>query len=146
MLVLARKVHESILIGEDQSSPHAMKVTILEIEARRVKLGFVMADDVRVERWEVWQRLQEETTPPRGPFGNCGPCCGPDPLLTPSVRPNSGKRSATTETNHPLSTAHAVHRSTSGVIPDRSGRRASVHAGPRLLRFVFPNLCQNGFP
>jgi carbon storage regulator CsrA len=63
MLVLARKVHESILIGEDQSSPHAMKVTILEIEARRVKLGFVMADDVRVERWEVWQRLQEETTP-----------------------------------------------------------------------------------
>jgi len=36
-----------------------LKVTVLEIQKGRVRLGFDVADGIPVHRWEVWQRICE---------------------------------------------------------------------------------------
>lgn len=47
MLVLSRKAHQGIWIGEN------VYITILRIERGRVKLGIEAPEDVRVDRDEV---------------------------------------------------------------------------------------------
>jgi len=51
MLVLTRRVNESVLIGKD------IKVTVLAVKgdsgAARVKLGFAAPDDVAINREEL---------------------------------------------------------------------------------------------
>lgn len=54
MLVLSRKLHEQILIGDD------IVVTIVEIRGNRVRLGFSAPLEVGVHRQEVHARLQAE--------------------------------------------------------------------------------------
>ncbi|MGD0540403.1 MAG: carbon storage regulator, partial [Tepidisphaeraceae bacterium] len=39
-------------------SEQTLKVTVLEIERDRVRLGFEAASNVPVNRWEVWQRIR----------------------------------------------------------------------------------------
>jgi carbon storage regulator CsrA len=56
MLVLSRKNHESVVIGESANVGQVLKVTVLEARHGKVRLGFESAD-VPVYRWEVWQRL-----------------------------------------------------------------------------------------
>jgi carbon storage regulator len=64
MLVLTRKSQEAVVVGGSVTSEPTLIVTVLEIRAGRVKLGFEVAKDVPVHRQEVWERLRE-SEPPR---------------------------------------------------------------------------------
>lgn len=57
MLVLSRKRQESVVVGGPSEPDCMLKVTVLEIQKGRVRLGFDVADGVPVHRWEVWQRI-----------------------------------------------------------------------------------------
>src|SRR2546423_9768724 len=57
MLVLSRKLHESIIINDN------ILVTIVEIKGDRVRLGITAPPEVRVDREEVARRLQEFVGP-----------------------------------------------------------------------------------
>ena len=54
MLVLSRKANEAITIGDD------ITVTVLSIDADRVKLGIEAPRDVRVYRYETIRKVQVE--------------------------------------------------------------------------------------
>ena len=51
MLILTRKVGESLLIGDDVS------ITILNIRGNQVKIGVQAPKDVSVHREEIYQRI-----------------------------------------------------------------------------------------
>jgi carbon storage regulator CsrA len=57
MLVLSRRSHESVVVGVPGRPEQMLKVTVLEVIGGRVLLGFDVADDVPVHRWEVWKRI-----------------------------------------------------------------------------------------
>jgi carbon storage regulator CsrA len=52
MLVLSRKVGESVIIGE-LSSPDHVVVQLLAIDAHKVRIGIQAPADIRVDRKEV---------------------------------------------------------------------------------------------
>ncbi len=54
MLVLTRKLGESIAIGDD------IKVTIIEIKGKQVRVGIEAPQQTVVHREEIYQRIQEE--------------------------------------------------------------------------------------
>lgn len=54
MLVLSRKITESIMIGDH------IEVKILAIEGDQVKLGIVAPKSVKVHRSEVFEAIQEQ--------------------------------------------------------------------------------------
>lgn len=54
MLVLTRKLNESIVIGD------SIEVMVLEIRDNHVKLGIKAPRDVSVHRQEVYQDIREE--------------------------------------------------------------------------------------
>ncbi len=54
MLVLTRKVGESITIGDE------IKIHVMEIKGRQVRLGVQAPKDTVVHREEVYQRILEE--------------------------------------------------------------------------------------
>jgi carbon storage regulator len=54
MLVLTRKVGESITIGDE------IKVYVMEIKGRQVRLGVQAPKDTVVHREEVYQKILEE--------------------------------------------------------------------------------------
>jgi carbon storage regulator CsrA len=58
MLVLTRKMLESVVVGGASGFEHLLKVTVLEIRTGNVRLGFEVDAEVPVHRWEVWQRIQ----------------------------------------------------------------------------------------
>lgn len=53
MLILTRKVGESLLIGDDIS------ITILNIRGNQVKIGIKASKDVSVHREEIYQRIKQ---------------------------------------------------------------------------------------
>lgn len=53
MLILTRKVGESLLIGDDVS------VTILNIRGNQIKVGIKAPKEVSVHREEIYQRIQQ---------------------------------------------------------------------------------------
>lgn len=53
MLILTRKVGESVLIGNDIS------ITILSVRGNQVKLGVEAPKDVSVHREEIYQRIKQ---------------------------------------------------------------------------------------
>ena len=57
MLVLSRKCNESVVVGGNDRCERMLKVTVLEIEGSRVRLGFEADSDVPVHRFEVWERI-----------------------------------------------------------------------------------------
>ncbi len=57
MLVLSRKNREAVVVGGGGGLEHLLKVTVLEIAAGRVKLGFEVDADIPVHRLEIWQRM-----------------------------------------------------------------------------------------
>jgi carbon storage regulator CsrA len=57
MLVLSRKMQESVVVGGCDGFERMLKVTVVEIEGGRVRLGFEVDKDVPVHRWEVWERI-----------------------------------------------------------------------------------------
>ncbi|MCF7927987.1 MAG: carbon storage regulator CsrA [Spirochaetales bacterium] len=54
MLILSRKVDESIIIGDN------IEVSIIDIKGDQVKLGITAPKDVKVYRLEVYRSIQEE--------------------------------------------------------------------------------------
>ncbi len=54
MLILTRKLGESITIGDD------VRVTIIEVKGKQVKLGVEAPQQTTVHREEIYQRIQEE--------------------------------------------------------------------------------------
>jgi carbon storage regulator len=55
MLVLTRKLHESIMIGDD------IEVSLLSIMGEKVRIGIQAPRDVLVYRKEVYLEIQQET-------------------------------------------------------------------------------------
>ena len=57
MLVLSRKTHEAVSVGGCEGFEHLLKVTVLEINGTKVKLGFEVDAGIPVHRLEIWERL-----------------------------------------------------------------------------------------
>ncbi len=61
MLVLTRKLDQSIAIGGATGFEQLLKITVLEVGNGRVRLGFEVDASVPVHRWEVWERILAES-------------------------------------------------------------------------------------
>jgi carbon storage regulator CsrA len=63
MLVLTRKNQESVVVGSGSGTEPMLTVTVLEIKAGKVKLGFKGDSSVIVHRHEVWERTRSTAAP-----------------------------------------------------------------------------------
>ncbi len=54
MLVLSRKAQESVMIGED------VEVRVVDVRGDKVRLGFVAAANVKIDRKEIFQQIKKE--------------------------------------------------------------------------------------
>ncbi len=54
MLVLSRRLDETLIIGDD------IKITVLGISGNQVRLGIAAPKEVSVHREEVYLRIQQE--------------------------------------------------------------------------------------
>jgi len=54
MLVLTRKVNQSIIIGDD------VEVVVLEVRGEQVRIGIKAPKSVAVHRQEVYQQIKDE--------------------------------------------------------------------------------------
>lgn len=54
MLILTRRVGESVMIGD------AIVVTVLAVKGAQVRVGVQAPKDVAVHREEIYQRIQDE--------------------------------------------------------------------------------------
>jgi carbon storage regulator len=54
MLILSRRVGESIIIGDN------IEITIVDIKGNQIKLGIKAPSEIRVHRYEIYQKIQEE--------------------------------------------------------------------------------------
>ena len=54
MLILTRKLGESITIGDD------IKIQVLEIKGKQVRLGIQAPKKYSIHREEIYQRIQEK--------------------------------------------------------------------------------------
>ncbi len=54
MLVLTRKIHQSIVIGDN------VEVVVLEVRGEQVRLGIRAPKDVAVHRKEIYEQILEE--------------------------------------------------------------------------------------
>jgi len=62
MLVLTRKSQEAVVVGGSAGFERMLKVTVLEIDRGKVRLGFEVDADVPVHRLEVWERIRAGTS------------------------------------------------------------------------------------
>ena len=69
MLVLSRRAQEAVAVGGSSGFERMLKVTVLEIDRGKVRLGFEVGKDVPVHRWEVWERIQAAERPDGAPTG-----------------------------------------------------------------------------
>ena len=54
MLVLARKIGESIQINDD------VKITVIDIQGKSIRLGITAPQDTKIYREEVFLKIKEE--------------------------------------------------------------------------------------
>jgi carbon storage regulator len=54
MLVLTRKLNESIMVGDE------VKITIVDVKGDQVKLGITAPRQIAVHREEVYREIQKE--------------------------------------------------------------------------------------
>lgn len=64
MLILTRKLGESVTIGDD------IKITILGVRGRQVRLGVIAPQKVTIHREEVYFKIQEENKRAVGSLAN----------------------------------------------------------------------------
>jgi carbon storage regulator CsrA len=64
MLVLSRKSNETVIVGAADGIDRLVTVTVLEIGAGKVRLGFEASAAVPVHRGEVWDRILAARPPP----------------------------------------------------------------------------------
>jgi carbon storage regulator len=67
MLILTRKTQESVVVGGAGGLEPVLKVTVLEIQGGKVRLGFEAEADVPIHRQEVWERILASGRPPPAP-------------------------------------------------------------------------------
>jgi carbon storage regulator CsrA len=63
MLVLTRKSQESVVVGGSAGFERLLKVTVLDVNGGKVKLGFEVDPSVPVHRAEVWERIVADGPP-----------------------------------------------------------------------------------
>ncbi len=56
MLILTRRIGETLMVGDDVS------ITVLGVKGNQVRLGVNAPRDVAVHREEIYQRIQDEKT------------------------------------------------------------------------------------
>lgn len=63
MLILTRRVGESVVIGDD------IGVTVLGVKGNQVRIGVTAPKDVTVHRQEIYERIksEQEAPPPAEP-------------------------------------------------------------------------------
>ena len=54
MLILTRKIHEAVRIGDD------IEVSIIGVKGNQVRLGIKAPTDVAVHREEIYERIQQD--------------------------------------------------------------------------------------
>ena len=57
MLILTRRIGETVMIGED------IAITVLRVKGNQVRLGVDAPKHVSVQREEIYQRMQGESAP-----------------------------------------------------------------------------------
>ena len=60
MLVLSRRIQESVVVGGTGASERNCIVTVLGITGAKVRLGFEVPADIPVHRLEVWKQIKTE--------------------------------------------------------------------------------------
>jgi carbon storage regulator CsrA len=73
MLVLSRKNQESVVVGGAHGFERLLKVTVLEINKSKVKLGFEVDKEIPVHRWEVWEQICGKAQPDGPTNGSAAP-------------------------------------------------------------------------
>jgi carbon storage regulator len=63
MLVLTRKLKESVVVGGDEMPEPMLTITVLDITGGKVRLGFQADSAVQVHRMEVWRRIEANAVP-----------------------------------------------------------------------------------
>ena len=58
MLILSRKIQESVVIESPEGAAGLIRITVVSIRGGRVRLGFEAANGVAVDREEVWEQRQ----------------------------------------------------------------------------------------
>jgi carbon storage regulator len=61
MLVLTRKLHQSIIIGDE------IEVVVLEVRGEQVRIGIRAPKDVSVHRKEIYEQIHEVEHPDEEP-------------------------------------------------------------------------------
>lgn len=57
VLILSRKIRESVVIGGGGGLDRLLRITVLEAAPGKVKLGFEVDADIPVHRSEIWERM-----------------------------------------------------------------------------------------